>query len=184
MQKILIAYASHEGQTAKIAHEIAGALRADGHAVDARRIQDAPAPEGYDAVVVGSPVHYSKHDAAFVEWVKSNMAQLEKTHSSFFSVSLAAASQDADERGEARRLAEELLRTTGWRPDSLACFAGALAYSRYGLLKRLIMRRIAAKEGGATDVSHDYEYTDWDSVLRFARDAAAAAASARTAPAS
>jgi menaquinone-dependent protoporphyrinogen oxidase len=30
------------------------------------------------------------------------------------------------------------------------------------------MRRIAAKEGGDTDTSRDYEYTDWPAVDRFA----------------
>lgn len=32
------------------------------------------------------------------------------------------------------------------------------------------MRRIAKKEGGDTDSSHDYEYTDWSSVIEFARE--------------
>jgi menaquinone-dependent protoporphyrinogen oxidase len=36
------------------------------------------------------------------------------------------------------------------------------------------MRRIARKEGGGTDVSRDFEYTDWPAVrqfaLEFARD--------------
>jgi menaquinone-dependent protoporphyrinogen oxidase len=30
------------------------------------------------------------------------------------------------------------------------------------------MRRIAAKAGGDTDVSRDYEYTDWNDVRDFA----------------
>jgi menaquinone-dependent protoporphyrinogen oxidase len=32
------------------------------------------------------------------------------------------------------------------------------------------MRRISAKEGGDTDTSRDYEYTDWAAVDRFARE--------------
>ncbi|MBI1356739.1 MAG: protoporphyrinogen oxidase [Acidobacteria bacterium] len=173
MAKILIVYATCEGQTAHIAHEIAGALRADGHEAEVSRAQDAPSPSGYGAVVVGSPVHAGRHERAVLEWVKTHLEVLEKTHGGFFSVSLAAASEDPNEQAEAKRLADAFLFKTGWRPESLACFAGALAYSRYGLLKKLIMRRIAAKEGGATDTAHDYEYTDWDSVLRFARDVAA-----------
>jgi menaquinone-dependent protoporphyrinogen oxidase len=30
------------------------------------------------------------------------------------------------------------------------------------------MKRIARKEGGPTDTSRDYEYTDWEAVDRFA----------------
>jgi menaquinone-dependent protoporphyrinogen IX oxidase len=33
------------------------------------------------------------------------------------------------------------------------------------------MRSIARREGGDTDITHDYEYTDWDAVEEFARDA-------------
>jgi menaquinone-dependent protoporphyrinogen oxidase len=29
------------------------------------------------------------------------------------------------------------------------------------------MRRIARKEGGGTDLSRDFEYTDWQAVRRF-----------------
>jgi menaquinone-dependent protoporphyrinogen oxidase len=29
------------------------------------------------------------------------------------------------------------------------------------------MKRIAKREGGSTDTSHDHEYTDWDAVARF-----------------
>jgi menaquinone-dependent protoporphyrinogen oxidase len=55
----------------------------------------------------------------------------------------------------------------------MACFAGRLAYTQYGFVKRQLMKWIARKEGGATDASHDWEYTDWDAVDRFA-DALAA----------
>ena len=51
-----------------------------------------------------------------------------------------------------------------------ATFAGALRYSRYGWLKRRLMRSIARREGGDTDTSRDHVYTDWDAVDRFAVD--------------
>ncbi|MCE3247433.1 MAG: protoporphyrinogen oxidase [Geminicoccaceae bacterium] len=50
-----------------------------------------------------------------------------------------------------------------------ASLAGALRYSRYGFLKRLLMRLIVWREGGDTDDSRDYDYTDWDAVDGFAR---------------
>ena len=46
--------------------------------------------------------------------------------------------------------------------------AGALEYSKYNPLKRWIMKRIAAKAGGGTDTSRDYDYTDWDDLQQFA----------------
>jgi menaquinone-dependent protoporphyrinogen oxidase len=44
----------------------------------------------------------------------------------------------------------------------------ALRYTRYNSLVRLVMRQISKKEGGDTDTSRDYEYTDWGAVDRFA----------------
>ena len=173
--KILIVYASHEGQTAKIAHEMAGALRSKGFAVDATRAQDAPGPDGYGAVIVGSPIHLGKHDPAIADWVKRHASGVKSARSAFFSVSLAAASQNPAERQEAQRLAADFLSDLDWQPDLVASFAGALTYSQYGLVKRWLMRRIAAKEGGETDTAHDYEYTDWKSVIDFAEHVAHAA---------
>lgn len=56
----------------------------------------------------------------------------------------------------------DFLDETGWRPDRTFLVAGALAYSRYGFLKRRVMRWISRREGGDTDTSRDYEYTDRD----------------------
>jgi menaquinone-dependent protoporphyrinogen oxidase len=48
--------------------------------------------------------------------------------------------------------------------------AGALPYTRYNFLIRFMMRRIVKTEGGDTDTSRDYEYTDWAAVDRFAAE--------------
>ena len=178
MARFVILYATHEGQTAKIAHEIAGVLRADGHEVKAARPVDLPPDgslDGYDAVVIGSPIHKGEHDASIVAWAKRNRDSLEARHGAFFSVSLAAAGDTDEDRKGVRECLDRFFEATGWRPALVAAFAGALAYSQYGLVMRFIMKRIAASHGGDTDVSRDYEYTDWDSVVRFARDVARSA---------
>ena len=54
--------------------------------------------------------------------------------------------------------------------------AGALPYTKYGWLKRMMMKRIVAKAGGDTDTTRDYEYTDWIDLRNFARDFAELAA--------
>ena len=47
-------------------------------------------------------------------------------------------------------------------------------YSKYNFLVRFFMRRIAQKEGGDTDTSRDYEYTDWEALDRLVDEVAAA----------
>jgi len=68
----------------------------------------------------------------------------------------------------ARRYLETFLNQVDWRPPQTATFAGALQYSKYGAFKRLLMRMIVGIAGGDTDMTQDYEYTDWNAVDRFA----------------
>lgn len=84
-------------------------------------------------------------------------------------MSLPSASDDLEARPAAEDLLEEFLEETGWDPDGTLAVAGALRYSEYGPLKRVVMRRIAGKAGGDTDVP-DYEYTDWVAVEAFAAE--------------
>ena len=48
--------------------------------------------------------------------------------------------------------------------------AGALPYTKYNLFMRWIMKRIVKKQGGDTDTSRDYDYTDWDDLRQFAAE--------------
>jgi menaquinone-dependent protoporphyrinogen oxidase len=61
---------------------------------------------------------------------------------------------------------------TGWHPSRVKPIAGALLYQDYGLLKRLVMRIVAKRSGGDTDTSHDYVYTDWEALEKFAGELA------------
>ena len=171
MSRILIVYATSEGQTGHIAHEIAGALRAQEHKLLVSRAADLPVDErleSYVAIAVGSSIHMGKHDHAVVDWVKAHSAGLTAVPGAFFSVSLAAASDQAEDREGLQQCLDRFFEQTGWQPDLVACFAGALRFSQYGLIKRVLMRDIARKHGEDPRGRRDYEYTDWDSVQRFA----------------
>jgi menaquinone-dependent protoporphyrinogen oxidase len=88
--------------------------------------------------------------------------------SAFFSVSLGVASKVRDGRAQVQPLVKQFLERAEWRPDHVELIAGALLYTKYNVLKRFLMRRISRSEGGDTDTSRDYEYTDWAAVERFA----------------
>jgi menaquinone-dependent protoporphyrinogen oxidase len=177
MSSVLLLYGTSEGQTEKIAHHVAGVLTGRGHAVELVHGRDRPAsldPADYDAVVVGDSVHVGRHHDYVRSFVADNVDALNAVPSAFYQVSLSAASDREESVAEAEAIAEGLLEATGWTPDRVASFAGALVYSQYGLVKRFMLRRIARKEGGDTDTSRDYEYTDWDEVTAFAEAVAAA----------
>jgi menaquinone-dependent protoporphyrinogen oxidase len=169
MTKILIAYGTTEGQTARIADHLAELMRSRGLDADALNLKPVQgvSMDGYDAVVVGGSIHMGKHQEDVVEFVRKNRADLERLPSAFFSVSLAAKGDLAN----AEAYVENFVQQTGWRPSKVGLFSGALLYRQYGFPKRYMMKRIVRdKPGMSIDTSRDYVYTDWDQVKRFADD--------------
>ena len=167
MSRILIPYATTEGQTAQIAEVIAVVLRERGHDadhVDLTKLGDIP--DGYNAVIIGASIHMGKHDKHALEFVRKNLDTLVRLPSAFFSVSLAA----HGDRDEAEGYVDQFEEESGWRPDKIALFGGALLYTKYGFIKRHMMKKIAADKPGdlGLDLSRDYVYTEWDAVKRFA----------------
>ncbi|MFB6082443.1 MAG: flavodoxin domain-containing protein [Halanaeroarchaeum sp.] len=176
MASFLLVYGTGEGQTAKIADRIAAGLRDRGHDATPVDVESGPeetAVAGADAVVVGTSIHVGKHHPAVVAFVEQFGDVLADKPTAFVQVSLSSASPDEERRAEAARYVEEFLERTGWHPDRIATFGGALRYSEYGFLERLMMKRIAKDASGDTDTSRDYEYTDWDEVAAFTADFAA-----------
>ncbi len=168
--KILVVFHTVEGQTAHIADRIASVLRAAGDTVDVAEVDEAPAPDAYDAVVAGGSIHAVHHSRQLVHYLNEHAAALNATPAALFQVSLTSANPDDEHTSTAQGLVHELLGKTGFEPDIVALFAGALVYTQYGWFKRRVMRAIVKRESGETDTTHDYEYTDWDAVEQFARD--------------
>jgi menaquinone-dependent protoporphyrinogen oxidase len=170
MSRILLLYATMEGQTERIAERIAHKLREQGHSVEvlpADAAQAQPDPAAYDAVIVGASIHYGHHPAYLRKLIRRHREVLATRPCAFFSVSLSAGGP-RPKLYAAQRYLDKFLRKTGWQPQLTASFAGALKYSLYGPIKRRVMIVFMTLGGGETDTSQDYEYTDWDAVERFA----------------
>jgi menaquinone-dependent protoporphyrinogen oxidase len=170
MASILLIFSTHDGQTARIAERIDLVLREAGHVVDMHT--DEAAGLGvdmvrHDAVVIGGAVHMGRHARSLEDLARHNHAKLATRPNAFFSVSLSAAGTQA-QRDDASGVVAQFFQRTGWHPDDVAIFAGALPYTRYNPFMRFLMKLIVNKAGGDTDTSRDYEYTDWAAVDRFA----------------
>jgi menaquinone-dependent protoporphyrinogen oxidase len=180
--RTLIVYGSTQGQTRKIAEFIAERLRDQGHDVtvfDAGRIAPTLDPLRYDITLIAASLHAGGYQRAVLRFVKEHAAALSSGPSAFVSVSLSAAGNDAGDRAGLERADEAFLARTGWRPTEVHHAAGALAYTRYNLILRWYMKRIAAARGAPTDTSRDCEFTDYralsgflDGFLKAARQAA------------
>lgn len=172
MSRILLLYATTEGQTALIAERIAHKLRDQGHSLEmlpADATQPDLDPTAYDGVMIGASIHYGHHPAYLHKLVRRHGSALAARPSAFFSVSLSAGGP-RPKLAAAQRYLDKFMRKTGWQPQLTASFAGALKYSFYGPIKRRVMIVFMTLGGGETDTSRDYEYTDWDAVERFAAE--------------
>lgn len=171
MATVLVVYSTHDGQTRKIAERIAAVLRVRRHVVellDAARAPRSVDLSRFEAVFVGSPIVKSGYLAPVVRFVRQNKAALARVPTLFFSVGLAVLSKVHDGRAQSMAIVDKFLAETGWRPRRIELVAGALLYTQYNFLVRFVMRQLTKAEGGDTDTSRDYEYTDWAAVDRFA----------------
>ncbi|MFC5277169.1 flavodoxin domain-containing protein [Halorubrum rubrum] len=175
MSSFLILYGTEEGQTAKVAERVAAKLSGRGHEASALDVRDRPdsfTVDMYDAVIVGASIHVGKHQEAIRDFVSENRDALAEMPTAFFQVSLSSASEE--KRDEAAGYVESFITETGWHPDRIGQFGGALRFSEYGFLKRLMMKQIAKDLLDEERRSHgDVEFTDWNAVDAFTSDVAA-----------
>lgn len=169
-RRILILYGTSYGQTAKIARRIANTFTEWGEAVTRVSAGELRAPidlRAYDGVIVGASVIRGRHQRAVQAFARQNASVLNNMPTAFFSVSGSAASPDERGRAEARHCVEKFLQQTRWRPAITEMIGGAIAYTKYGVILRWIMKQIAKRSGAPTDTSRDHELTDWTQVENF-----------------
>lgn len=160
MKPILIVYATREGQTQRIAEHLAGAVK--GHdqsceVVNAALIPKDIATSNYSTVVAAASLHGGKYEPEMVRFVKLHATELNSIPGVFVSVSLAESvvslaesvedtTVPAGRRAEAdamvRQSIDRFLAETGWHPSRIAAAAGALPYTKYGIVMRFVMKKI------------------------------------------
>jgi len=168
--RVLVAYATSEGQTARVAEAIGERLAELGHTVeevDLRR--SMPDPAEFDGVVLGGSVHAGRFQDELRCYAAAWGPRLNRMPSWFFAVSLSEGiGKGAFTHENAMRQIDDFLHEVKWTPTEALSVGGALKYREYSWPKRLLMKQIVAKNGGDTDTSRDWEYTDWDAVKAFA----------------
>jgi menaquinone-dependent protoporphyrinogen oxidase len=173
MSRILILYGTTDGHTAKVAARLADDFRAEGCDVTvahADRVSTDAWPERYDGVVVAASIHIGSYQRPVRRWVQAHADQLSRMPSAFLSVCLGVLEKRPEVHQELQEIILRFLRRTGWRPTVVKSVAGAVRYTRYGWLKKRMMRRMVAKASGDTDTTRDYEYTDWNDLRAFAEE--------------
>jgi menaquinone-dependent protoporphyrinogen oxidase len=130
----------------------------------------------YQVAFIAASVHAEHHEREMIEFVRTYRAHLEEVGAVFISVTMSQAGAEdpnatAERRrtstADAQRMIDVFIKETGWKPERCLPVAGALMYTHYNLLIRFVMKRISRKQGGPTDTSRDYEFTDWKGLDRF-----------------
>lgn len=135
--------------------------------VDAAEAEPELDPRAFCAAVIAASLHAGHYQAPVVDFVRRQHVTLNAMPTAFVSVSLSAASRDADDLEGLARCVADFEHRTQWTPRDIYHAAGAFRFSQYGFLKRWALKYIAYRRGQPTDTSKDYELTDWDALGAF-----------------
>ena len=187
-RRVLVAYATKHGSTAKVAETVAEELRAAGCEAEVRSVSDAASTAGFDAAVVGGPMVLGWHKEA-VKFVKARRDVLAALPVAYF-ITAASLTDDGTDAVDGvpvvkdSWLAKELRRpeklsyrqryalpshylgdvleaTAPVRPRQAAFFAGALDLTKMNLFEKLFVMLVIGATPG--DGRH------WDAVREWAR---------------
>jgi menaquinone-dependent protoporphyrinogen oxidase len=170
MAKYQVVFTTNDGQTKKVAEFIAKTLqekKVEVQLLDIKNIKGRLDTAGVKAVFLGSPINAGQYPGRFKSFIAKNLQTLSGVKVNLFSVCLSARGSSEDAKKIALGYPEKLLAETGLKPFIVKPIAGALPYTRYNFLKKFLMKKIEETTGGETDVSKDYEFTDWQEVKKF-----------------
>lgn len=161
--RVLVAYASTEGQTRKIARQVADRIADRGEGVELASLADVEDMDlvRFDRVILAASIHMGHYQQMLGDFVDAQLGPLLQKPTLFLSVSLAAAGHEAEDWTGLDRVLKEFQEATGWTPGRVAQIAGAYCPSRYDIVRRFIMRRIIVAKDPDADLAADKEYTDW-----------------------
>ena len=164
--KLLVLYATTEGQTRKIARFVADGLADRGHTVELLPAGEAGDldPGRFDRVIAAGSIHAGSYQADLIASLTAHAAAMAARPSLFLSVSLSAAGDDPEDWDGLRACVARLADETGWAPGRVVHVAGAFRFTRYDFFKSWAMRWIARQKDETVDPGTDKEYTDWDAL--------------------
>jgi menaquinone-dependent protoporphyrinogen oxidase len=173
MHRILVAFASREGQTGRIARHIAHQIehrRLLARVVDIMAGETEAGADDCDAAIVAGSVHRGRYDPALASFVMRHAPALRRVPSAFLSVSLSAASAVPHERAAIDEIAQRFLAEAGWVPDGVLHVAGAVQDRTINVLERFALQTILKQHGVEPRPSGETELTDWAALDAFVRD--------------
>ena len=164
--KVLVAYATSEGQTRKIARQAADRIADANKSVELLELSDTDDIDlgRFDGVILAASLHGGQYQRTLSDFAAKQAKTLQKKPTLFLSVSLAAAGHEAEDWKGLDRVLNDFTEATDWTPGRVEQVAGAYLPSEYDIFRRFIMRRIIASKNLGIDLDADFEYTDWSAL--------------------
>ena len=165
-EKILVTYATKYGSTQGVAEAIAGELRAKGCSADLIPARDVKSLDGYDAIVLGSPLYVGNilGDASrFLTRFKETISLLP---TAFFV--LGPLDKTPKEMTDVQVQLDTVLNRMMWfKPDEIEIFTGALDFEKFRFPDSLLkLMMSASKDSNSSFRTHDGR--DWDAIRSWA----------------
>ena len=172
MSDVAIFYETSEGHTAEVAKRMKEAIEKLGHTASAERCREAdPATvKEAKAVIIGGSIHAGSFQKQLLSFINENVDELNKKPGGFFPINLYCRSEKKERKAEVQGYLEIPSKEAGWKPNIKKTFPGALPYTKYNFVIRWMMKWISSGEGGDTDTSKDFVYTDWNEVEEFCKE--------------
>ena len=166
--RILVLYATTDGQTRKIARHAMAVLSGIGHGVELMNVTEAEGLDltRYDRAILAGSLHAGGYQPALAGFAKAEAMRLNAMPTLFLAVSLSAAGDDPEDWKGLNDCLQRFLAETGWTPGYIEHVAGAFRFSEYGYFRTWAMRRIAAAKDPELQAGQDKEYTDWAALDR------------------
>ncbi len=164
--RVLIVYATTEGQTRRIARFAADHLGAARHSVELLHAADGDDldPARFDTAILAGSVHAGVYQEELTSFARDHAAAFGAMRTLFLSVSLSAAGTHPEDWRGLDAAVERFCNETGWTPGRIAHVAGALRFSEYSFFRYWAMRWIAQHRDESVQGGSDVEYTDWDAL--------------------
>ncbi|WP_432256542.1 flavodoxin domain-containing protein [Limimaricola sp. AA108-03] len=160
--KVVILFASLEGQTRKISHFAQDMLRNAGHDValfDAAGKTAGIDLENADRIILAGSVHERRHPMALEVFIAAHRHALEARPTLLISVSLSAAFPEGLE--EAEDYLVEMMMRTRFTPSHRALVAGAVRTREYDYFARQVVRHVVLRGRDYDPNEEEHEFTDW-----------------------
>jgi menaquinone-dependent protoporphyrinogen oxidase len=164
MTQVLVAYGSRYGSTREVAETVVATLRERGLEAELKPARAVCSLEGYDGVVLGTPLYLGALHKDVRALLERNRESLAERPLAVFALGPVKAGDGLD--GSREQLFAALAKAPAPTPVATGVFVGAYDPARLGLRDRLLAALPASPLHG--EPAHDER--DWDAIRAWARE--------------